>query len=182
MTQRLPRPCPACDGQIRASAIGGRRMPLHHIPDLEVPADLSIPTCDGCGEMFIDGPTAEALDAALGQAYEVALAAKADSAIRELARFIPQRDVEALLGLSGGYLSRVKAGAQKTPSAHLVAALMLMADDPCRVAELRHLWRMHPVTGHAVAALPRVETPTGRPVSSVRMVCASSTVGTGEAA
>lgn len=44
-------------------------MPYRDAPALAVPSTFEIPTCDQCGNEFIDTVTARALDEALERAY-----------------------------------------------------------------------------------------------------------------
>lgn len=61
-------------------------------------------------------------------------------AIRKLEVFVSQRRLERLLGLSQGYLCRLKAGKQ-TPSMPIVALLVLLAASPeKRLQRLSALW------------------------------------------
>jgi hypothetical protein len=60
MSEFKPRRCP-----IRPLAKEGRRMPFRNMSVLAVPSTLAIPTCDRCGNEWIDLQTAEALDEAL---------------------------------------------------------------------------------------------------------------------
>ena len=58
--------CGECSKRaVEPIAVAGRRSPFCNFPDLEIPADLAIPTWSNCGAEWIDGPTAEKLDAAL---------------------------------------------------------------------------------------------------------------------
>lgn len=62
--------------------------------------------------------------------------------------FVTQRKLERVLGLSPGYLSRLRAGG-RTPGAVLVNVLALVAADPvCRLNELACFWaapsHLHP--------------------------------------
>jgi transcriptional regulator with XRE-family HTH domain len=135
--------CPTCNkGEVKDLARTGRRMHFRNIPDLEVPADVVIPTCTNpdCGEEWIDGAVAARVDEVMKTAYQAALTIKAEEAISKLKKKAPQRDLERLLGLSAGYLSKLKHGKETT--APLVVALMLLASDPRRVDELRSLWSM----------------------------------------
>lgn len=60
--------------------------------------------------------------------------------IDQLTSFISQRQLELLIGLSQGYLSRLRAG-DSTPSTMLVCALALLANDPQgRLHELKGYW------------------------------------------
>jgi transcriptional regulator with XRE-family HTH domain len=53
---------------------------------------------------------------------------------------IPQRRLEELLGLSRGYISKLRAG-DRNPSPELVSDLALIARDPeGRLQELESLW------------------------------------------
>lgn len=138
--------CPTCNkGEVREVARAGRRMHFRNIPDLEVPESVTIPTCSEpeCGEEWTDREVAARVDEAMKVAYQAALTGKAEEAISSLKkRKVPQRDLERLLGLSAGYLSKLKQGKETT--APLVAVLMLLASDPRRVDELRSLWSMEP--------------------------------------
>ncbi len=134
--------CPACDvGHLRPVAKAGRRMPLKQIPDLEIPADVAMPTCDRCGAEILGDPELAALGAAMNAAYGQALSAKSEDAIRELAGAIPQREMERLIGVSAGYVSKLKH-AQAEPRGPLTALLMLLADDTRLIDRLRDLWSM----------------------------------------
>jgi NMD protein affecting ribosome stability and mRNA decay len=48
-------------------AKAGRRTLYRNFPDLEIPADLEIPTCSKCGAEWIDFQTAARIDAALAK-------------------------------------------------------------------------------------------------------------------
>jgi hypothetical protein len=104
-----------------------------------LPSEIEIPTCSNCGEQWIDGETTEAIDRALTDAYRAALLEKAERSIELLRAQNPQRLMERLLGLSAGYLSKLR-NAKSDPSPTLVAALMLLANEPSRFAELEQLW------------------------------------------
>lgn len=135
--------CPQCgEGSIEPCAVAGRRTPFKNIPDLEIPASVSIPTCDACGEEWYDARTTEVLQEALQSAYQEALAAKATAAVETLKAHYTQQELERRLGLSGGYLSKIKGG--KDVSSPLVALLVLLAQDPGRLQELRELLRVVP--------------------------------------
>lgn len=131
--------CPNCSqGEIVMATGQGRRMRYRHIPDLELPEELELPTCPVCKEEWIDAETSRRLEAALEVAYRAELARKAERAIETLRPHIAQRDLERLLGVSAGWLSKVKNG--KETSAPLAALLMLLAERPYRVDELHRLW------------------------------------------
>ncbi|CAM3200248.1 hypothetical protein G4177_03090 [Corallococcus sp. ZKHCc1 1396] len=145
--------CPCNKGEVREVARPGRRTHFRNIPDLEIPADVSIPTCSACGEEWIDEEVAARLDDAMEEVYRAVVAAKVEGAIRDLKPFIAQRDLEQLLDLSGGYISKVKSG--KETSASLVSVLMLLAEAPRqRIDALRNLWMAEPKEEAERASLP----------------------------
>lgn len=68
------------------------------------------------------------------------LAGAATAAIAKLAEHARQQELEQLLGLSHGYLSKLRNG-KKEPSPALVGELMMLAEEPRkRVVELRRHW------------------------------------------
>jgi hypothetical protein len=110
---------------------------------LAVPSTLAIPTCDKCGNEWIDPETAEALDTALQGAYADELHKRLEAALVTIfaSADISQRRLEQVLGLSVGYLSRLRAR-RGDASAQLVSALALIAEDPeRRISALDHVWQ-----------------------------------------
>jgi transcriptional regulator with XRE-family HTH domain len=71
------------------------------------------------------------------------LVAKAEKAIETLRVNYRQRTVEKRLGLSAGYLSKLRQP-ERAPSAALVGALMVLAAHPEQVDELASLWDVSP--------------------------------------
>ena len=104
---------------------------------LPLPDDLPIPTCSACGEEWIDRTTAQAVDSALEQEYQDRLRQLVVGSLERLAASgVTQRRLEQSLGLSHGYLSKIRSGASR-PSAALVSCLHLLATDPeCRLREM----------------------------------------------
>lgn len=138
--------CPACEaGHLRPTAKAGRRMPVRQIPDLEIPRDLPVPTCDACHAEILGDKDLARLGAAMEAEFKRALGVKAEVAIRDLGGVINQRELERLIGVSAGYVSKVKNG-QTEPSGPLTALLMLLARDTRRIAELRDAWSIRPVS------------------------------------
>lgn len=143
MSELKPRRCRECgEGMIRPLAKKGRRMPFRNMAALPVPSTLAIPTCDHCKTEWIDRKTAEALDEALQSAYANELHKRLDAALQRILTVseIPQRRLEQLLGLSVGYLSRLRRR-RGDASAQVVSVLALLAQDPKRrLRELDELW------------------------------------------
>lgn len=124
---------------VEALVVPGRRSPFRNFPALEVPAELPIPTCGNCGAEWIDRQTAEKLDSALAEQGSRVLAQVARQAIEALSATTSQRELEAALGLSAAYLSKVRHG-KESPSAPLVALLALLAARPARLEEVERVW------------------------------------------
>lgn len=136
-------PCPQCNrGDIERRPGPHRRMAYRHISDLELPPTLELPTCSACGELWLDAKTTRRVQEALEAEYRRQLTLKAERALDTLQPHLPQRELERLLGVSAGWLSKVKNG--REPSAPMTAVLMLLAEQPERVEELRRLWSAHP--------------------------------------
>ena len=140
MKKRREFRCAECgEGTVRALAKVGRRT-RHKTMVLEVPADLEIPTCDRCGAEWYDDTTARTVDEALEGIYRRELRERVRTAIDALAEHVSQREMERMLGLSHGYLSKLRNGACD-PSPELVGNLALLAHDPKRrLRELEEFW------------------------------------------
>lgn len=135
--------CPQCNrGEIESRPGPHRRMAWRHIPDLALPEALELPTCSACGELWLDAKATRRVQEALEAEYRRQLTLKAERALDSLRAHLPQRDLERLLGVSAGWLSKVRNG--REPSAPMSALLMLLAERPERVEELRRLWSAHP--------------------------------------
>jgi hypothetical protein len=135
------RRCHVCGkGQLRPVAKAGRRTHYKNL-ELEIPADIKIPTCDNCGSQGFDRQTAVALDDGLEKGYREVLRKLWDVAIAKIQKKTSMRRVEQLLGLSEGYLSKVSNG-RSDPSAELVAHLMSFANDVVgRTREVESMWK-----------------------------------------
>lgn len=131
--------CPECGpGSIEPRNARGKRFRYRQVHDLELQEDVLLPTCTHCAAEWMDAASTRSLDEALERAYRAELQRKAEGAIERLRPLIRQGDLERLLGLSPGWLSKVKSG--RDVSASLVSLLMLLAEQPSRVTELRELW------------------------------------------
>jgi len=105
--------------------------------ELEVPSHLVVPTCTKCVAVWIVDGVAKTLDVALESIYESKLRNRLDMALeRILSEEGSQVRVERILGVSPGYLSKLKRG-RRNPSAEMVSALALVSASPKRrLAEL----------------------------------------------
>jgi hypothetical protein len=143
-TSALPqhRTQESCDHpEIVRTRGAGRGRPYQQFEHLRLPEDLDVPTCTTCGEVFAESDSdADAIDCAMEEAWRNGISEQAKNALQLLVNDgIRKRDLETLLGLSPGYLSKV-AGA-KEPSALLAATLTLLSASPQpRIQELRAAW------------------------------------------
>lgn len=136
--------CARCEvGEVRPVSQAGRRWNYRTIPDLQLASGIEIPTCSHCGERWINSTRRKALESALEAEFKETVFQKASRAIEALRGMHRQRNVERLLGLSGGYLSKI-VGRDRDPSPTLTAALMLLSANAERFEELRELWSTQP--------------------------------------
>src|SRR5207302_215998 len=97
----------------------GRTSPYRNMQSVEIPADFPIPTCTRCGAEWIDEDTAEGLDRVLENSYRQALRERMRRSIEVISKHVSQRRLETLLGISQGYLSKLRTG-DRDPSPELV--------------------------------------------------------------
>src|SRR3982751_3733790 len=143
MTEPAPRPaCLRCGGHtVRIVQRPARTVSYRVFAALLVPADLPIPTCSRCRAECLDPETTRRLQEILPRLYEAELRRLAGKELRALAPYISQRQLELLLGLAQGYLSRLLAQAGN-PSSPLVLLLGLIAREPqARLAEVQAYWQ-----------------------------------------
>jgi hypothetical protein len=141
MTSRTKRQCAECGERAVVGVARAGRMTTYRNLELEVPAHISVPTCTRCGAEWIDDAAAKALDKALEGVYESKLRNRLDTALeRILSEEGSQVRVERILGVSPGYLSKLKRG-KRSPSAEMVSALALVSANPKRrLAELDNFY------------------------------------------
>lgn len=123
---------------VRGVCRPGRTVGYRNLGALPVPPDFPIPTCSRCFAEY--PPLADLLERILRPSYLAELRRRAALSIPLVCcSQISQRKLELLLGMSQGYLSRLKAEAG-TPSAALVSLLHLLAIDPNLLRELQRFW------------------------------------------
>jgi len=109
---------------------------------MPIPDDLPIPACGRCQSEYLDDATNTALAPKLQEAFLIDLRIRARVAVDILSHHISQRKLEQMVGLSQGYLSRLRAGASN-PSPELIAHLAMLCMDPQqRLAELERFWAL----------------------------------------
>ena len=140
MKKRKEFRCAECgNGRVRPLAKAGRQT-HHKTMMLEIPAELEIPTCDTCSAEWFDDTAARKVDEVLDGIYRHELRERVRAAIDTLTEHVSQRKMERMLGLSHGYLSKLRNGTCD-PSPELVGNLALLARDPQkRIRELGEYW------------------------------------------
>lgn len=141
--------CPACGkGPVAMVARAGRTQRYRNMT-LPLPVDLALAECTSCGEGFVGEADAAAMDEVLDVAYQHELRRRAIGFLDKLVAAVAQRRLEVLLGLSVGYLSKIRS--KEFPSAPLVTELALLAADPeAGIARLEKFWATKP---------PRADSP-----------------------
>ncbi len=141
MTRTKGRLCGQCGARAVVGVARAGRLTMYRNLELEIPARVAVPTCRKCGAEWIDEAAAKALDEALEVVYESKLRIRLDTALeRILSEEGNQARVERVLGVSPGYLSKLKLR-RRSPSAEIVSALALVSASPkSRLAELDNFY------------------------------------------
>jgi len=137
------RKCIHCGARAVKPRTGvGRTTRYRTMPTMPIPTDILIPACGRCGSEYLDETSSASLAPRLQAAYQASLRTRARVAIDILSKHISQRKLEQRLGLSQGYLSRLRAG-DGNPSPELVSHLGLLCQDPPkRLVELERFWAL----------------------------------------
>lgn len=131
--------CPKCGAKaVKPRNRPGRTMRYRNIGALLIPADFSIPTCGRCAAEYLSPATCDRLAPLLLSSYLAALRRAAAKLVPGATAKISQRRLEAVLGVSQGYLSRIKSQSGQ-PSSILVALLYLLTK-PGTAAELERFF------------------------------------------
>ena len=130
--------CPVCEEQTLSIRTGPGRSMRHRLMEVVVPDDFPLPECSNCGARPITLKTAKALDPILQAEYERRLSELVNKDLEQLAEVRPLYEWERIIGVSKGWLSKIREA--KPPSPQLVALVRLLANEPTREHELRELW------------------------------------------
>ena len=124
-------PCGACGkGVFKPTNVKGQDFPHRDEPALLLSVDIMIPTCTACGEMRETSVHIQALDAALEPVYQARRAAMtAEFVERLVSAGWHQGEIEQVMGLSMGYLSKVLRG-EKLLAGSTLRQLMHVALHP----------------------------------------------------
>ena len=106
-------PCYFCgEGTIAPRNLRGSVLQYRDEREIPVEGDVFVPTCDACGESLLDEETSKALDTVLEPAYRRLRSERVQHELSSVlsALGITQGDLERLLGLSPGYVSKLIKG------------------------------------------------------------------------
>lgn len=146
MTEEFrPRTCYFCgEGTIAVRNVRGHELPYKDARAVRIEQDVEVPTCDICGEMLPDEAATGKLEKALSVSYASMrrrqLLEEIDRILAELD--ISQTELERILGVSPGYVSKIKTG-RRTPEPVLFRFLHLLNSDPR--AAVRSLAEVAPI-------------------------------------
>ena len=148
--ENKPTVCCRCGASAVVKSTGvDRTIPYRTLPALPLPSDLVIACCKRCKCLYPEQSEPDELRARLQALFVGCLQRRFRTALAVLQRSISQRQLELLLGLSQGYLSRLKAGAGNNPSSELVLLVALLSLDPeKRLADLRQFWALDDRSWH----------------------------------
>ncbi|HRI54137.1 MAG TPA: hypothetical protein PLW65_28550 [Pseudomonadota bacterium] len=133
--------CPCCGyASVHPLARPGRVVRYRNAA-LTLPAELCLPACRRCKyePLGLEALPAELLESL----YRDNLRQRVALTVARVQHYLSQRRTELLLGLSQGYLSRLRAG-DGLPGAPLVSLLALLAAHPQLLAELEAYWTLPP--------------------------------------
>lgn len=146
--------CYTCEiGHFHPRNVKGMTFDYRDEPALVVEEELVLPTCDHCGEMRLSPAQADALDAALARAYDHRRIAQTTALLDDLKQrvHLRQNEIEHILGLSHGYVSKAQKGV-KVFSAPTYRLLRVLRDRPRETLE--SLGKIDPAIGRIAARVP----------------------------
>jgi hypothetical protein len=141
MLHQKPERCPCCGSAALALVCRPGRAVRYRNTVLTLPAALPLPTCRRCKyeNLSLGTLPTETLEGL----YRSGLCERAILAIQRLKLCRSKRQIELLLNLSQGYLSRLGAG-DGVPGAPLVSLLALLGAHPELMDQLESYWALPP--------------------------------------
>jgi NMD protein affecting ribosome stability and mRNA decay len=130
MSGEKMRRCFQCGARAVRPVAKAGRMTKYRSMELEIPSTLEIPTCAECGSQWFDSKTDAALETALEALYQERLKDRLDGYLDKiLGEGITQATLERSLGVSTGYISKLRRH-ERNPGSELVVLLRLLSTDP----------------------------------------------------
>ena len=131
--------CLKCGAKaVRPRQRARRTMRYRNLAALPIPEDFPIPTCGRCAAEYLSPATCDHLAPLLLSSYQAALRAAGAILVTAATADISQRKLEAVLGVSQGYLSGIKSGKRQPSSAFV--ALLYLAAQPGAIAGLERFF------------------------------------------
>ncbi len=131
------------------------------MPTMELPLELEVPTCVRCKKIHLDRMDQKALRAV----YMRSLQSRVCVALDVLHEHVSWRWLESRLGISQGYVSRLRAKAG-CPSPELAVLLAMLATDPSLLGEIESFWATPDSTWQPSRRNPAPPTRRVRPPES----------------
>lgn len=102
--------CVACGGRVAEKNLSGEAWPYRDIRDLRIDEGVWIPACTSCGESFLEAEESRRLGEALEWSYVVRREQETSALMGSIVRQtgLSQGEIEQILGVSTGYLTRVR--------------------------------------------------------------------------
>lgn len=143
----LPRgACRHCGFALKRLPGLGRYIQYRQLANLAVPPRMELPTCVRCRRPDPQAADDPAVRAELARQYRHELQRLAGIVLERAACSTSMRRIEGLIGVSQGYLSRLRHG-QGTPGEALLVLLHLLGQHPELLAEVEGFWAAPPQEG-----------------------------------
>lgn len=140
--------CPICGTATTERNLRGSHVPYRDEESLEISVDVVVPHCEVCGEDWLDAAQTAMLDNGLETSYRDHRRRQVADLIDELVHAVglEQKDIEAIMGLSAGYISKAKRGEKDlTPTTYRLLVLLTAMPDQVLGHLQRVDRRLHPL-------------------------------------
>jgi hypothetical protein len=130
---RIEGSCPVCGGTATERNLRGSRIPYRDEASLEITVDVLLPHCEVCDEEWLDADLTARMSRGLEASYREHRRRQVAEMVDDLVHSVglEQKDIEAIMGLSAGYISKAKRGEKDlTPATYrLLVLLRMMPED-----------------------------------------------------
>lgn len=143
---KRPKLCGGCGSKdIKIINLKGRTFPFKNFSAVELTKDIKAPTCESCGEIFLQLGKGEDFDYLLLESIKDKTSEYIITLLRNTG--MAQKELSTILDVSEAYLSDLKNKKKDKPvGKSLFNLIKLLVNDPARVHELdkdakRSFWR-----------------------------------------
>lgn len=133
-----PFRCADCGAFVKMQSAVGEKREFRRGISVDIPPEVEIPKCEGCGEVYLRASDSKRVDAAVRRTY----LARQVSHYRRMLESLQQelnltlREIEDVCGVTGTYLSQV-AGGHRVASTMLTRLVEMFARHPEDLAAYR---------------------------------------------